>query len=425
MAIDFYKEFGKYGFLANYSQHGFYKKGIFYPTVEHYYQSEKFDDESIKNKIINAKTPKEASKIGRDRSLVRKKNFKDIKNFVMYEGILEKFRQNFDIRNLLIETRNQEIREMSVKESYWGVGPNLDGTNYIGKILMRVREHIKEEILDQILVNCREKKVYVIGHSNPDLDSVFSSVVLTHILKDYGIDAVVAVRDDNFVDKEFIFDYLDEEYEVVRDYTDKFFLLVDHNSLDGICSEQVLGAIDHHLITGEVHDIIEIEYASCGLLIYDLFCKRHSFSLKDKTLIALTVMSDTEFFTSSRYSFEDEKLYLELGVLLDTDRLQKKYFKTTDFSCGISENLYKDYKEYSYDNYFIRRSLIKSYSVDKEKYYKDYVLVADNESIDLLIWCDYESRKTYVCYHMKEFEFSYFTTSTYLILDYMKGNNVL
>ena len=50
--IEFYKEFGELGYLANYSNHGFTKDGVFYKTVEHYYQSEKFDDPEIKNKII-------------------------------------------------------------------------------------------------------------------------------------------------------------------------------------------------------------------------------------------------------------------------------------------------------------------------------------------------------------------------------------
>ena len=425
MSIDFYKELGEFGFLANYSQHGFFKKGIYYPTAEHYYQSQKFDDVAIRNRIIKAKTPKEASNIGRDRALVRRNNFRDIKNFVMYEGVLEKFRQNFDIRDKLIETRNEEIREMTVKESYWGVGPNFDGENHMGKILMKVRKQIKEEILDQILVNCRDRKVYIIGHSNPDLDSVFASIILKHVLEDYGIEAVVAVRDENFVNKEFIFDYLDEEYVVIDDYSNKYFLLVDHNSLDGIPSDCVVGAIDHHILTGEVRDIIEIEYASCGLLIYDLFCKRHSFTKKDKKLVALTVLSDTEYFTSSRYSEEDKKLYSQLGISLDVEKLQKKYFKTTDFSNSIVDNFYKNYKEYYYDDVLVRRSLISSYLLDRKKYYDKYVLCASKESIDLLIWCDYEEKKTYIWYKDLEYQFPYFTTSTYLVLESLKDKKAL
>ena len=118
--IEFYKEFGDLGYLANYSNHGFTKNGVFYKTVEHYYQSEKFSDPEIKKRIIDADTPKEASNIGRDRSLKRIDDFKSIKNQVMFDGILEKFRQHRDIAYKLIETRNKGIAEATVDEYYWG-----------------------------------------------------------------------------------------------------------------------------------------------------------------------------------------------------------------------------------------------------------------------------------------------------------------
>ena len=73
MAIKFYKEFGELGYLATYSNHGFYKNDVFYKTSEHYYQSKKFDDPIVVQKIIDAPTPKEASNIGRDRNNRQKK----------------------------------------------------------------------------------------------------------------------------------------------------------------------------------------------------------------------------------------------------------------------------------------------------------------------------------------------------------------
>jgi predicted NAD-dependent protein-ADP-ribosyltransferase YbiA (DUF1768 family) len=33
--IEFYKEFGDLGYLANYSNHGFSIDGVYYKTVEH------------------------------------------------------------------------------------------------------------------------------------------------------------------------------------------------------------------------------------------------------------------------------------------------------------------------------------------------------------------------------------------------------
>lgn len=425
MAIEFYKEFGEYGYLANYSDYGFIKNNIYYRTAEHYYQSLKFDDKKIQNKIIAVKTPKEASTIGRDRSLKRKEDFRKIKLDIMYEGVLEKFRQNSTIRSKLIETRNQEIREMTVKESFWGVGPNLDGENHSGKILMKVREVLKKELLEKIIENCKNKKVYILGHKNPDVDSVFSSLILSRILKKLNINACFAVRDENFIGEKIINDYLEEKYEVINDYKNKYFLLVDHNNLDGIENHYVLGAIDHHRITGEIENLIEIEYASTGLLIYDLFKDIYSFSDKELLLIGLTVLTDTDYLVSSRFSNEDLVLYKELKLNIDCKELQKKYFETTNFLESISFNLKKDYKEYVIDNKIIKRSLIVSYTGDKENYYDIYINSLEKNSIDLLIWCDYEAIKTYVFYKNIDLILPFFTTSTNLVFDYLKSKNYL
>ena len=425
MSIDFYKEHGPLGYLANYSNHGFEKDGVYYKTAEHYYQASKFDDESIRQRIIESKTPKEASNIGRDRNNVRKKNCRNKKLDDMYTAVYLKFSQNKDIRSKLIETRNEEIREMTTKESYWGIGPNLDGLNNIGKILMRVRKKVKQDLLKEIINKCKGKKVYVLGHHKPDADSIISSYILTNILKKHGIDAVFSIRDNNIIDKELIEDNIKEKYEVVEDYSDKYFILVDHNNLDGIPKENVLGAIDHHKITNEVEDLIEIEYASCALLIYDLFKDKYSFSEDEKRLIALSVLSDTEFLTSPRFTEEDKILFEKLNINIDVENAKQKYFKTTNFKNNIEDNLHEDYKEYKYNNKRINRSIIKSNSTDKNKYYEEYTNNMKKNVINLLIWCDYEELKTYFNYNGVNLTYPTFTTSTNLILDYLEQEKYL
>lgn len=425
MSVDFYKEFGELGYLANYSLYGFLKNGIYYPTAEHYYQSEKFDDVLLKEKIIQAKTPHEAASIGRDRNNIRRENFTNIKLDVMYEGVLEKFLQNSDIRSKLIETGKQEIREMTVKENYWGMGPKLDGKNEFGRILMKVREEVKDFVLRDMIQKCKNRNVYVLGHSHPDWDSVVSSLILTRILKSYGLKVTFAVSDENFVEKELVHDFLHDEYVVFDDSSDKYFILVDHNNLEGIPKDKVIGAIDHHRITGEVENLIEIEYASTALLIYDLFKGRYDFNDEEKFLIGLTVLTDTEYLTSSRFRLEDKLLYEELDLTVDVEDYQKKYFKTTDFSRKISDNFKDNYKEYVVDDSPIRRSLISSYKADRLQYYSQYVHEMRSQDIDLLIWCDYEEKKTLVVYHDQEFSFPYFTTSTNLVIDFLKSKNYL
>jgi len=423
MTIDFYKEFGPLGYLANYSNHGFFEDGIFYKTVEHYYQANKFNKGDLFDKIISADTPKEASNIGRDRNNIRREDFDKLK--VMYQGLYLKFTQNKDIRSKLIETRNNTIREMTVKESYWGVGPNLDGENHIGQLLMEVRNNIKNDLLKEIINNCKNKKVYILGHHNPDIDSVFSSYLLTKILKKSGIDAIFSIRDEKIINKELIDSYIKDKYEVVDDYKNKYFILVDHNNLDGIPKGNVIGAIDHHKITNEVDDLIEIEYASTGLLIYDLFKNTYQFTKKDKELIALTVITDTDFLLSSRFSDEDKQLYKELNVNLDVEELKRKHLIITDFNKNISDNFHEDYKEYNYNDIKIYRSLIKSYTTERDKYLDQYLKEMNNNIINLLIWCDYESNETYIIYNNEIIKHPFFTTSTYLVLEYLNNKKYL
>lgn len=434
MAIEFYKEYGELGYLANYSNHGFTKNGIFYKTVEHYYQSEKFDNEEIKNKIINALTPKIASNIGRDRSNIRKNNFKDIKLDVMYDGILEKFRQNRDIAYKLIETRNSEIAEATIDEYYWGIGKDKTGKNNIGKILVKVREEIKREILENILNKAKNcKVVYIMGHQNPDADSIFSSCLLSNILNSLGIVAKPVILNNYSYarsDELLIKDNLKDEI-VILDKTmlssDDKFIIVDHNNLGDLNREQILGSIDHHVISGDVFDTLEIEYASTGLLIYDLFKEVYKFSDIEKYLIYLTVLADTEYLCSTRYKEEDKKLLQSLNVDFEVDILKKKYFVTNDFSQGIKMSLESNYKEYNIEGNKIKRYMIYSYKKEFDLYFDDYLEYVKNmnDKEVLLIWCDYETMKTYYYYNNSLRELNFILTSTNLIYKKMKEEGIL
>ena len=75
MTIYFYKELGPLGYLASYSLHGFWKEGVYWKTVEHYYQAHKFEDIVVRAEIIDAQTPKDASSIGRNRSHALRKGW--------------------------------------------------------------------------------------------------------------------------------------------------------------------------------------------------------------------------------------------------------------------------------------------------------------------------------------------------------------
>lgn len=148
MAIRFYKEFGELGYLASYSDYGFFKDGVFWKTVEHYYQAHKFENREVVEMIINAETPKIASKIGRNRSYAIKENWEEIKVDIMFDAVLAKFVFHPDLAKKLMDTGNEEIIEETVKENFWGCGPQKNGKNMYGKILCKVRDELKNIKMD-------------------------------------------------------------------------------------------------------------------------------------------------------------------------------------------------------------------------------------------------------------------------------------
>ena len=145
MAIYFYKEHGDLGYLANYSNHGFELYGKYWPTVEHFYQAQKFENFELQEKIRNASTPKIASMIGRDRNNKLRENWRNIKRDVMLEGVLAKFRAHPNILRKLLDTGEEEIIENTDIDYYWGCGENKTGRNEFGKILVKARTILREE----------------------------------------------------------------------------------------------------------------------------------------------------------------------------------------------------------------------------------------------------------------------------------------
>lgn len=428
MAIEFYKEFGQLGYLANYANYGFYKNGIYYKTVEHYYQSEKFNDEQIRMQIINCATPKEASLIGRDRHNKRKDNFKSIKQEVMLTGVLEKFRQNKEILYKLIETRNEPIIEKTIDEYYWGIGKDNSGENNFGKILCQARTLLKQEILKQIITDSKDE-VYVLGHNHPDADSLISSYLLSNILNSMSIKAHFCILSCGYEyapnDIKLINDHFHIQPEVIAESKDKRFILVDHNTLDGLNKNNVVGAIDHHIISHQVDNTLEIEYASTALLIYDLFKDVYCFNPHEKLLIGLTVLADTEYLCSSRYQLEDQKLFDSLNLNIDVKEYQQKYFVTTNFSKTIMDNINCNIKQYD-DDKKISRVLISSYTNDFDNYFDKYIsVIKELTGCWLLIWANYESKRTIIYYEQTMYELDYLTTSTYVVLKELKNKNGL
>lgn len=139
-----------FGLLSNFAPTPFrfidkYGRELYFQTNEHFYQYHKAFYEPDANLILNAKTPYEAAKIGRSCEIVQ--NWDRYKDSVMYIGLMLKFGQNKNCRNELFSTKDYIIAELSKKDFYWGTSLEREGNNVLGKLLMKVREHYKQEYI--------------------------------------------------------------------------------------------------------------------------------------------------------------------------------------------------------------------------------------------------------------------------------------
>ncbi len=144
MTIYFYGTRSEYGCFSNFSSHGFKLDGFWWPTNEHFFQAQKFADTPHADAIREVKTPKDAAKMGRDRSRPLRRDWEEVKEEIMRRGVLQKFETHVEIREVLLSTGDEEIVENSPSDYYWGCGKDGSGKNRLGFILMEVREELRQ-----------------------------------------------------------------------------------------------------------------------------------------------------------------------------------------------------------------------------------------------------------------------------------------
>lgn len=131
---------GEYAFLSNYSPSPFRIDYVLFPTMEHYFQANKADNQNDYLHIAYAPTPGEAKRLGRKIQL--RPDWEEIKDKVMLTGLRKKFADP-KLRKLLLATGDEELIEGNYwGDTYWGVCNGV-GQNKLGKLLMQVREEIK------------------------------------------------------------------------------------------------------------------------------------------------------------------------------------------------------------------------------------------------------------------------------------------
>lgn len=148
-AINFYRVADDYGCFSNFAPFPIQVDGKQWPTSEHYFQAQKFEDREHQEAIRKTKSPMIAARMGRDRKKPLRHDWESVKVEVMRRAVREKFTQHEDICRILLSTGDARIVEHTEKDSYWGDGGDGSGKNMLGRILMEIREELRREVADE------------------------------------------------------------------------------------------------------------------------------------------------------------------------------------------------------------------------------------------------------------------------------------
>lgn len=162
--IPFWNPSNKNGYLGNWYNSPFVMDGIEYLHVEMalmagkalLFSTGKHQDFNLKilDQILSEKDPNKCKKLGSQVKDFDDETWEKEGYMIAKNSCLAKFQQNEDLKTLLLNTGDSILAEASPYDKKWGIGlkPNnrdvydikkWQGRNLLGKILMEVREELR------------------------------------------------------------------------------------------------------------------------------------------------------------------------------------------------------------------------------------------------------------------------------------------
>lgn len=144
------------GYLSNWYPSKFEINHITFSSMEQYMMYQKaclFEDQTIADEVLETDNPGKIKALGRKVSGYDDLIWSGIRQIIVYNGLIEKFSQNEDLRKLLLATGNAVLAECAVMDRIWGIGLGMSdddrfdlhkwkGQNLLGFALMEVRRQV-------------------------------------------------------------------------------------------------------------------------------------------------------------------------------------------------------------------------------------------------------------------------------------------
>ncbi|MDE7065222.1 MAG: manganese-dependent inorganic pyrophosphatase [Desulfovibrionaceae bacterium] len=201
----------------------------------------------------------------------------------------------------------------------------------------------------------------VMGHMNPDTDSIISAIAVADLNNKRGISAKAGAQGEPTPETKFVLEKFGlTAPEVVTDVAGKKMYLVDYSDLaqapKGIGEAEILGIVDHHKL-GDVTTSNPLEIwtwpvgCSCTVIksMYDFYGVEIPKNIAGGLLCA--ILSDTVMFKSPTCTEADKKAVEALAKIAgvsDVMALGMEMFKVKSAVEGASmkDLVFRDYKDF-------------------------------------------------------------------------------
>ncbi len=143
MAIRFFSKSATHSEFSNFAPFGIELDGAHWPSVEHYYQAQKFTDPALRKLIRKAAKPPIAKSLADKNKAAIRPDWDQLKDEVMYRAVRRKFEMHPELKAMLLATGDEELIEAAPTDTYWGVGRDGIGQNKLGNIVARIRGELR------------------------------------------------------------------------------------------------------------------------------------------------------------------------------------------------------------------------------------------------------------------------------------------
>ncbi len=204
--------------------------------------------------------------------------------------------------------------------------------------------------------------IYVLGHTNPDSDSICAAISLSYLLKQIGKNSIASRQGECSDETKFILEKFGfEEPLLKKSYAGEDLFLVDFSDLNqapaDIDKANILGIVDHHKL-GDITTPVPLECwirpVGCTNTIIKEMFDYYGINIPEKlsAIMLCAILSDTVIYKSPTCTSLDIKISKELAKIAkinDIKALGMEMFMVKSSIKGASakELITRDYKDFN------------------------------------------------------------------------------